>query len=147
MLNSKRRVLFLCSGNSCRSQMAEAIVNARLSNRWLAYSAGSRPKGFVHPMVTLVLEEAGIRHKGISKGMESVKDIPFDLVVTVCSSDAEDCPVWFGSGRSIHHDYKDPSLIDGTDEVKLAAFRKLRDEMMAELPYLLEKNDVSKMES
>jgi arsenate reductase (thioredoxin) len=147
MLNSKRRVLFLCSGNSCRSQMAEAIINARLSNRWIAFSAGSRPKGFVHPMVIKVLEEAGIRHKGNSKGMDAVKDVPFDLVVTVCSSDAEDCPVWFGSGRSIHHSYEDPSIVTGTEEEKIAAFRKLRDEMMAELPYLLEKNDAGKMES
>jgi arsenate reductase (thioredoxin) len=147
MLNSKRRVLFLCSGNSCRSQMAEAIINARLSNRWIAFSAGSRPKGFVHPMVAKVLEEAGIRHKGNSKGMDAVKDVPFDLVVTVCSSDAEDCPVWFGPGRSIHHSYEDPSLVTGTEEEKIAAFRKLRDEMMAELPYLLEKNDAGKMES
>jgi arsenate reductase len=127
--------------------MAEAIINARLFNRWIAYSAGSRPKGFVHPMVTKVLEEAGIRHKGNSKGMDAVKDVPFDLVVTVCSSDTEDCPVWFGPGRSIHHSYEDPSLVTGTEEEIIAAFRKLRDEMMAELPYLLEKNDVSKLES
>ncbi len=147
MLNSRRRVLFLCSGNSCRSQMAEGIVNARYGNRWSASSAGSHPKGFVHPMVIQVLEERGIHHQGTSKGMETVKDIPFDLIVTVCGSDAEDCPVWFGAGRQIHHAYKDPSLVAGTDEEKLAAFRKLRDEMLVELPYLLDKNDAGKMES
>jgi arsenate reductase len=127
--------------------MAEAIVNARYSNRWQAYSAGSRLKGFVHPSVLRVLEEFGIHHKGTSKGMEAVKDIPFDLVVTVCGSDGEDCPVWFGPGYHIHHGYKDPSLVDGTEEEKLMAFRKLRDEMTVELPYLLEKNDAGKMES
>jgi arsenate reductase len=147
MLNSKRRVLFLCSGNSCRSQMAEAIVNARFSSRWLAYSAGSRPRGFVHPMAIQVLEERDIHHKGTSKGMDAVKDIPFNLVVTVCDSNDEDCPVWFGSGMQIHHPYKDPSAGNGTDEEKLAAFRKLRDEMIVELPYLLEKNDARKMGS
>jgi arsenate reductase (thioredoxin) len=144
---TKRRVLFLCSGNSCRSQMAEAIVNARFSNRWLAYSAGNRPKGFVHPMVIRVLDETDIRHNGTSKGMDAVKGIPFDLVVTVCGSDAEDCPVWLGPGRQLHHTYSDPSLVPGSEDEQLAAFRKLRDEMLVELPYLLEKNDTTKMES
>jgi arsenate reductase (thioredoxin) len=147
MLNSKRKVLFLCNGNSCRSQMAEAIVNARLSNRWQAFSAGSRPKGFIHPMATQVLEERGIHHRGTSKGLDAVKDIPFDLVITVCGSETEDCPVWFGSGIQIRHTFRDPSLATGTEEEKLAVFRKLRDEMIVELPYLLDKNDVGKMES
>jgi arsenate reductase (thioredoxin) len=143
---SKQRVLFLCSGNSCRSQMAEAIVNARYSSRWLAQSAGSRPKGFVHPMVNRVLDEKGIRHTGTSKGMDAVKGISFDLIVTVCSSDAEDCPVWLGPGRQLHHAYADPSLVTGSEEEQLAAFRKLRDAMLVELPYLLEKNRSGKME-
>jgi arsenate reductase len=142
---AKLRVLFLCSGNSCRSQMAEAIVNARFSNRWLAYSAGSRPKGFVHPMVNQVLEENGIHHMGTSKGMDTIKGIPFDLVITVCSPEGEDCPVWLGSGRQLHHTYSDPGLVTGSEEEQLAAFRKLRDEMLVELPYLLEKNDPRKM--
>jgi arsenate reductase len=143
----KQRVLFLCSGNSCRSQMAEAIVNARHSNRWLAYSAGNRPKGFVHPMVYQVLEEKDIHPTGTSKGMDAVKGIPFDLVITVCSSDAEDCPLWLGPGRQLHHAYADPSLVTGPENEQLAAFRKLRDEMLVELPYLLEKNDPKKMAS
>jgi arsenate reductase len=127
--------------------MAEAIVNARFSNRWLALSAGNRPKGFVHPSVIRVLEETGIQHKGTSKGLHAVKDIPFDLVITVCGSEGEDCPVWLGPGYQIHHGYKDPSLVTGTEEERLMAFRKLRDEMIVELPYLLEKNDAGKMES
>jgi arsenate reductase len=147
MLNGKRRVLFLCSGNSVRSQMAEAIINARFSSRWSAYSAGSHPKGFVHPMVATVLEEKGISHAGTSKGMDAVKGIPFDLIVTVCNSDANDCPVWLGSGRQIHHAYADPGLLTGTEDEKLTAFRKLRDSMLIELPYLLDKNDAGKMDS
>jgi arsenate reductase len=127
--------------------MAEAIVNARLSNRWQAFSAGGHPKGTVHPMVIRVLEEAGISHLGTPKGMDAVRNIPFDLVITVCGSDDEDCPVWFGPGFQIHHAYKDPSKVAGAEDEKLAAFRKLRDEMSVELPYLLEKNDAGKMES
>ena len=81
--------------------MAEAIINARFSSRWSAYSAGSHPKGFVHPMVATVLEEKGISHTGTSKGLDAVKGIPFDLIVTVCNSDANDCPVWLGpEGKS-----------------------------------------------
>jgi arsenate reductase (thioredoxin) len=127
--------------------MAEAIVNARFSNRWLAFSAGGHPKASVHPLVGRVLDEAGIPHHGTPKGIDSVKNTPYDLVITVCGADDEDCPVWFGPGIQIHHAYKDPSKVEGTEAEKLAAFRKLRDEMAAELPYLLEKNDAGKMES
>src|SRR5512139_598338 len=92
--NTNRNVLFLCTGNSCRSQMAEAIVNARLSNDWRAYSAGTVPAGYVHPKAIQVLEEIGITHQGESKSAEEFRGVDFDLIVTVCGDAAENCPVW-----------------------------------------------------
>ena len=89
-----RKVLFLCTGNSCRSQMAEAIVNARLGDVWQAVSAGTAPAGYVHPLAVRALAEIGIEHTGRSKGVDEFRDATFDLVVTVCDSAAEACPVW-----------------------------------------------------
>ena len=88
----KRKVLFLCTGNSCRSQMAEAIVNARLGDAWEAYSAGTRPAGYVHPLALRALAEIGIVHNGRSKHADEYRDVPFDLVVTVCDDAAENVP-------------------------------------------------------
>src|SRR5512136_1585808 len=85
-----RKVLFLCTGNSCRSQMAEAIVNARLGDAWEAYSAGTQPAGYVHPLAALA--EIGILHQGRSKHADDYRDVSFDLVVTVCDAAAEACP-------------------------------------------------------
>jgi arsenate reductase (thioredoxin) len=143
---ARKRVLFLCTGNSCRSQMAEALVNARWNDRWEAHSAGTHPAGFVHPMVLRALEEIGIHHEGTSKSVDAVREMPFDLVVTVCDSAAEECPVWLGQGIRIHHGYPDPFGTIGDDETVLAAYRKLRDEMAAELPYLLERHGTPTME-
>jgi arsenate reductase len=142
----KQRVLFLCTGNSCRSQLAEAIVNARQSDRWQAFSAGTRPANSVHPLVPRVLEEAGIPFAGKPKDMAKFKDEPFDLVVTLCDSAQQECPVWLGSGERLHHDYADPGLVEGTEEEKLLAFRKLRDDMLSEIPYLLEKHRAGKLD-
>src|SRR5690242_4764327 len=98
----KQRVLFLCTGNSARSQMAEAIVNARLGDRWEAFSAGTKPAGHVHPDAVAALHEIGIEHTGWSKSVQEFQGQPFDLVVTVCDSAAEDCPVWLGMGQRAH---------------------------------------------
>ncbi len=89
----KQRVLFLCTGNSCRSQMAEAIVNTSLGDLWQAASAGTEPAGYVHPMALRALAEIGIEHHGRSKPVDEFRDAPFDLVVTVCHSASEACPV------------------------------------------------------
>ena len=130
---SKRHVLFLCTGNSCRSQMAEAIVNARLGERWQAVSAGTRPAGFVHPKALAALEEIGIRHAGRSKSMDEFRGQDFDLVVTVCDSAAEECPVWLGKGKRLHHSFPDPAKTDVMND-----FRKVRDAMIREILPLLE---------
>jgi arsenate reductase len=142
----KKRVLFLCSENACRSQMAEAIVNACLARSWRAFSAGMQPAAFVHPMVAKALGEAGIPFSGKPKSARTFEGRSFDLIVTLCDPAEGECPLWIGPGRRIHHTYPDPGRTRGTEAEKLAAFHKLRDDMLAELPYLLERNGDGKME-
>jgi arsenate reductase len=120
----KRKVLFLCTGNSCRSQMAEAIVNARLGDGWEAVSAGTKPAGYIHPKAIAILAEIGIKHEGRSKWADEFKGVEFDLVVTVCDSAAEECPLWLGKGKRVHHSFPDPALTND-----IADFRKVRNEM------------------
>lgn len=134
---TKRKVLFLCTGNSCRSQMAEAIVNARLGEAWEAVSAGTKPAGYVHPKALAALAEIGIQHTGRSKLADEFRGVDFDRVVTVCDSAAEECPVWLGKGKRIHHSFIDPAKAEGTDEQVMAAFRAVRDEIAREIPALL----------
>ena len=92
-MQGRKHVLFLCTGNSCRSQMAEAIVNPRLGDRWHAFSAGVRPAGTVHPNAVRALAEIGIQHKGRSKSADEFRAAAFDLVVTACDQAAEACPM------------------------------------------------------
>jgi arsenate reductase len=131
-----RKVLFLCTGNSCRSQIAEAIVNTRYPD-WQAFSAGTRPAGYVHPLAIRVLSEIGIQHKGISKNVELFREDEFDLVVTVCDDANEECPVWLGRGRRLHKSFEDPAKVEGTDEEKLAVFREVRDQIAENIPILI----------
>lgn len=119
-----RKVLFLCTGNSCRSQMAEAIVNARLGETWHAVSAGTKPAGYVHPKALEALAEIEIQHTGRSKRADEFREVDFDLVVTVCDSAAEECPVWLGRGKKIHHSFPDPALTDDMND-----FRAVRDDI------------------
>ena len=123
-MTPKRKVLFLCTGTSCRSQMAEAIVNARLSATWEAVSAGTAPAGYVHPKALAALAEIGIRHMGRSKVADEFRATEFDLVVTLCDSVAEQYPVWLGKGKRVHHDFSDPAKTDNMDH-----FRQLRDDI------------------
>ena len=134
----KRNVLFLCTGNSCRSQMAEAIVNARLGDVWQAVSAGTEPSGYVHPRALTALAEIGIRHTGRSKLADEFRGVDFDVVVTVCDDAAENCPVWLGKGRRVHIGFDDPAKATGTDEQVMAAFRRVRDEIAQKIPAYLQ---------
>lgn len=132
-----QKVLFLCTGNSCRSQIAEAIVNARYSPEWRAFSAGTKPVGYIHPKAIQVLQEIGVSHQGTSKQADEFRNMDLDLVVTVCDDAAEDCPVWLGKGRRVHVGFPDPAKASGTDEEILAAFRSVRDEILMKIPPLL----------
>ena len=140
-MTDKRKILFLCTGNSCRSQMAEAIVNANLGEHWEAYSAGTKPAGYVHPKALAVLAEIGIQHQGRSKAADEFRDVDFDLVVTVCDDAAENCPVWLGKGRKVHQGFPDPAKVKGSDEEVLNAFRRVRDDLARQLPELLRQQE------
>ncbi len=133
----RRKVLFLCTGNSCRSQMAEAIVNARWGDAWEAYSAGTQPAGYVHPLAVRVLSEVGIQHEGRSKRADEYRDVAFDLVVTVCDDAAENCPVWLGQGRRVHVGFPDPAKATGSEDEVLAVFRQVRDDIAVRIGELL----------
>lgn len=124
---SKLRVLFLCTGNSCRSQIAEAIVNARYGDRWEAFSAGSRPASMVNPLAIMVLAEIGIDHHGRPKSIDEFTRQSFDLVVTLCDESDEDCPIWLGKGRKLHHPFTDPTKMPGGEKEDIQAFRLVRD--------------------
>jgi len=133
-----KKVLFLCTGNSCRSQIAEAMVNADLNHPWRALSAGTDPAGYVHPKAIEVLAEIGIQHRGFSQHVDDFQHMDVDMVVTVCDSAAETCPTWLGKGNVIHQSFNDPALVHGTEDEILAAFRQVRDQIAEKIPALLE---------
>jgi len=132
-----KRVLFLCTGNSARSQMAEAIVNARLGETWQAFSSGTKPAGYVHPQALAALAEIGVHHEGRSKSADEFRDVHFDVVVTVCDGAAENCPVWLGQGKRAHLGFPDPAKATGSDDEIMAVFRSVRDDIARRVPQLL----------
>ncbi len=134
----QRKVLFLCTGNSARSQIAEGIVNHLFGERWQAFSAGVRPTGFVHPNAIRVMDERGIDiSHARSKAVDEFRDEAFDLVVTVCDAAAEECPVWLGKGQRVHLGFPDPAKAVGTAEEILLQFRQVRDALKRNLGELL----------
>jgi len=127
---TKKRVLFLCTGNSCRSQMAEGLVNHFLGDQWEAVSAGSQPSGYVHPISIHVMAELGIDisdHR--SKSVAEFREEPLDLVITVCDSAAENCPLWLGKEKVVHIGFVDPADAEGSIDEKLLIFREVRDQI------------------
>lgn len=117
--------------------MAEAIVNARMGDEWRAFSAGTHPSGYVHPNAIRALAEIGITHHGHSKPVDEFRNAQFDLVVTVCDTAAEECPLWLGPGRRVHLGFPDPAKATGTDEEVMAVFRTVRDQMAQQVSALL----------
>lgn len=123
-------VLFLCRQNAVRSQMAEALLRARFPDHYVAASAGIAPAG-VHPLAARVLEEVGISTLGLrSKHVGEFSGRSFNIVATVCGQDELTCP-FFPGGRQIRHAFDDPSAAVGSEEERLASFRRTRDEMDA----------------
>ena len=134
----KQKVLLLCTHNSCRSQMAEGLVNHDLGERFQAFSAGTEATR-VNPMALRVLAEIGIDISGHhSKTLDQFADQRFDHVITLCGSANEQCPLFFGGVRRVHLGFDDPSLGSGSEEVMLADFRRVRDEIRARLRAYLE---------
>lgn len=135
----RKRVLFLCTGNTCRSQMAEAIVNARLGDCWQAFSAGVSPAAAINPYTTKALAELGIVHLGEPKAPDVFQGQHFDLVVTLCADADENCPTWLGSaGERQHLGFPDPATARGSGEQIMPIYRQVLKDIAAKVPALLE---------
>lgn len=137
MTHQQTRVLILCTGNSARSQMAEGLLRYDHGNRFEVFSAGVEPS-FVRPQAIAVMRELGIDISGHrSKSVDEFIGQEFDLVITVCDNANERCPVFPGKTKRIHWSFDDPAAVSGSDEEKLAVFRRVRDEIRAKLNSLL----------
>ncbi|MFP4081983.1 MAG: arsenate reductase ArsC [Candidatus Aminicenantes bacterium] len=127
--HEKKKILFICTHNSARSQMAEGILKKLYGNRYEVYSAGTQPSS-VNPLAIKVMKEIGIdistQH---SKNVGEFLERKFDYVVTVCDRAKEGCPFFPGAKHSIHKGFQDPSAVRGTEQEKLIVFRKVRDEI------------------
>lgn len=125
-----KRVLVLCTGNSCRSQMAEALWEMLGDGQWQSASAGSKPSGYVHPLAVRAMGELGIDiSQQVSKSLDQFRDEPFDLIVTVCDNAKEACPVFPGAKETLHWPFDDPADATGNDDEKMVVFRRVRDEI------------------
>ena len=128
----KKRVLILCTGNSCRSQMAEGLWQKLGAGAWEARSAGSAPAGYVHPLAIEAMAEIGIDiSANRSKHVDTFSDESFDLVITVCDNAREACPTFPGAAQLLHWPFDDPATVEGAEAKKRAAFRRVRDEIEA----------------
>lgn len=135
--SSKPTVLFLCTRNACRSQLAEGLMRQRFGDRLEVYSAGVAPSR-VHPLAVRALNEVGIDASGQrSKHVGDLADLHFDLVVTLCDSARQACPVFPGDTQVVHRSYRNPDEATGTEEERLAVFRLVRDQLARELPELI----------
>jgi len=134
---SRPRVLFLCMHNSCRSQMAEALLRHLAGDRFEAASAGIERRG-VHPLAIRALEEIGAETDGLySKTMVELAGQHFDVVVTTCDEAQEACPRWPGAAAMLHWGFPDPSAAEGADEERMAVFREVRDAVAARVKAFL----------
>ncbi len=129
-LMSKKRVLILCTGNSCRSQMAEALINVKRGDTWEAVSAGTEPADQPNPRALQALAEIGIETAGSQPShINEFMDHHFDTVITVCDDAAENCPVWLRQGKRVHIGFPDPAYATGTEDEIMAVFREVLDDI------------------
>ena len=135
----KPRVLFLCTGNSCRSQMAEAFLRKYAGDQFEIFSAGLEPKP-IHPLAIRVMNEVGIDMSGqYSKLLaQYLGKIHFSYLITVCSNAEEKCPIFPGMGQRLHWPFDDPAAFMGTEAEKLAKFRQVRDQIDEKIKTWLE---------
>lgn len=127
---NKPTILVLCTGNSCRSHLAEGILQQALGKDYNVQSAGSTPAGYVHPLAVKVMRELGIDISGHrSKHLEEFLEQQVETVITVCGNADQACPMFPGQVHRYHWGFDDPAHATGTDEEKLAVFRRVRDEI------------------
>jgi arsenate reductase len=127
---NKPTVLILCTGNSCRSHLAEGILRAALNADYIVASAGSKPAGYVHPLAIQVMAEIGIDISShTSKHMNEFLDQSVETVITVCGNADQACPLFPGQVNRHHWPFDDPAHAMGIEEEKLVVFRRVRDEI------------------
>jgi arsenate reductase (thioredoxin) len=132
-MTEKKSVLFLCTHNSARSQMAEGLLRHRTGDRFEAHSAGTEAT-HVRPLAVRAMEEVGVDISGQeSKTLDRYLGQTLDYVVTVCDEANEACPVFPGAKRRLHWSFEDPSAASGTEEERLAVFRSVRDRIGARI--------------
>ena len=139
--SDEKRVLILCTGNSARSQMAEGLLRHEGGDRFEVFSAGMKPAG-VRPEAISVMNEIGLDisdHR--SKSVNEFIGQPLDFVVTVCNSAKEVCPVFPGDVKRLHWPFDDPSAVEGSSEVRNAAFRRIRDQIHGRIMVFLDGNE------
>ena len=148
-MNHKTKILFLCTGNSCRSQMAEGWARKLKGDSIEPYSAGIETHG-LNPDAVRVMAEAGVDITGQrSKNVAELRDIAFDYVVTVCGHAHENCPLFLGKAKVVHVGFDDPPRLAAdaaTEEERLAPYRRVRDEIrefVLGLPESLQKQDAA----
>lgn len=138
MGSSKPNILILCTGNSCRSQIAEGFLKAMVGDKATIYSAGIETHG-VNPRAIETMNEIGIDLSGHTSNLiDEYLEIPMDLVITVCDHAKERCPVFPGSAKTVHHNFTDPAKADGNEEEIAASFRKVREEIRDYLENLVQ---------
>jgi arsenate reductase len=124
-----KKILVLCTGNSCRSQMAEGYLRHFAGDRAQVYSAGVETHG-VNPRAIAIMKEDGIDISGhTSNHMDEYRDVDFDLVITVCDNAKERCPWFPTSAKKFHHNFPDPAKATGTEEEIMRSFRSTRDQI------------------
>ena len=129
-MSTKPTVLILCTGNSCRSHLAEGILKAAAGDLLNVVSAGSKPAGYVHPLAIVAMQEIGIDISGHrSKSWNEFMNEPIETVITVCGNADQACPIFPGQVNRHHWPFYDPAHATGTDEEKLSLFRQVRDEI------------------
>ena len=130
MPSAKPTVLILCTGNSCRSHLAEGLLRSMAGDLFEVHSAGSKPVGYVHPLAIRVMQEIGIDISGHrSKSMNEFLHTPVETVITVCGGADQACPIFPGQVNRHHWPFDDPAHATGTEAEKLAVFRRVRDEI------------------
>jgi len=137
MMAGIKRILFLCTGNSARSQMAEGLLNHLSRGEWKVQSAGIFPS-YVHPLAIRVMEEIGINiSQQTSKSMNQFLNEVFDYIITLCDEAAQSCPAFPSQGKRLHWAFEDPAVAIGTIEERSAVFRRVRDQIRTKIEEFL----------
>ena len=138
MSQLKTRALFLCTGNSCRSHMAEGLLRQMAGDRFEVFSAGSKPAGYVHPLAIRAMAELGADiSRQRSKPVTEFSGERFEYVITVCDNAREACPVFPGA-HSLHWSFDDPAHAPGSDDEKMQVFRRVRDQIKRRIAEFLQ---------